>query len=192
MDSIQKSRGFTLLELLIVIGILSLLLSTTILALNPAQMFAQARDTQRISDINTLRSAISFHLTTAESPNLGDGTGFTCGTNFGATNSGVSSPFAAPDVAHAGVRTLDGEGWVAINFSLGSLGSQLATLPLDPNNDSSRFYAYSCDNTNKTFELNANLESQKFRNGGTADLESTDGGNDDDLYEVGNDPDLDL
>jgi hypothetical protein len=58
-------------------------------------------------------------------------------------------------------------------------------LPLDPTNDTTYFYSYACDNTAKTFELNANLESTRYSNGGTEDRESKDGGNNADIYEVG-------
>jgi prepilin-type N-terminal cleavage/methylation domain-containing protein len=51
-------EGFTLIELLVVIGILAVLLAITLIAINPAKQFAQANNTQRSSDVNTLLNAI--------------------------------------------------------------------------------------------------------------------------------------
>ena len=70
----KVSRGFTLLELLIVIAILAILAAVVIIVLNPAQTLAQARDSQRLSDLATLKSAISLYLTTKTNPDLDDAT----------------------------------------------------------------------------------------------------------------------
>ena len=53
-------KGFTLLELLIVIGILAILATVLIAVINPAELLRRARDTQRLSDLDALRSAISL------------------------------------------------------------------------------------------------------------------------------------
>ena len=58
-------KGFTLIELLIVIAILAILATTVVLVLNPAQILAQARDAQRISDLSSIKSAIALYLATA-------------------------------------------------------------------------------------------------------------------------------
>ncbi|HRY31170.1 MAG TPA: type II secretion system protein [Candidatus Paceibacterota bacterium] len=50
--------GFTLLELIIVIAIISVLYSIVILILNPAQSIAKAYDSQRLSDMNALNKAV--------------------------------------------------------------------------------------------------------------------------------------
>ena len=54
----KLKQGFTLIELLVVIGILAVLLAITLIAINPAKQFAQANNTQRSSDVNTLLNAI--------------------------------------------------------------------------------------------------------------------------------------
>ncbi|MBI2594724.1 MAG: hypothetical protein HYW38_00460, partial [Candidatus Colwellbacteria bacterium] len=91
-------------------------------------------------------------------------------------------------------------GWVGVNLSAITGGSPVPNLPRDPTNSATYQYAYKGDDTNKTFELNARLESQKHRTKMT-----TDGGEDGDgagecttwveetcYYEVGTDPGLDL
>ena len=71
-DQKSKQGGFTLIEILVVIGIIALLATIVIVAINPARQFAQARNTQRTSNINTILNAIG--------QNIADNKGvFTCG-----------------------------------------------------------------------------------------------------------------
>lgn len=52
------SKGFTLIEILIVIGIMAILATAIILAINPPRQFAQARNTQRWSNVNNILDAV--------------------------------------------------------------------------------------------------------------------------------------
>lgn len=191
----ETVKGFTLLELIIVIGIVAILGTVSVLVLNPAQLFAQARDTSRISDLSTINNALSLYLTDVASPDLNDAGGaLTCGTEFGATFEGATelftgSPTQAPMTATTSVL---GTGWVSVGFDDMTGGSPLASLPLDPTNDATYNYQYGCNNTTKTYELNANLESTKYVQDGASDKESTDGGDQPTIYEVGNEPGLDI
>jgi prepilin-type N-terminal cleavage/methylation domain-containing protein len=56
MKTAQK--GFTLIELLVVIGILGILLAIVLIAINPAAQFAQANNTARTNDVNTILNAV--------------------------------------------------------------------------------------------------------------------------------------
>lgn len=85
------NRGFTLIEVLIVIGILAILASIVIIAINPAKQFAQARNTQREAGINTILNAIGQRMADNKGIFAGDFTigsdTYTCGAIGSATSS---------------------------------------------------------------------------------------------------------
>lgn len=192
-------KGFTLLELVIVIGILAVLGAVSVLVLNPAQLFAQARDTTRIEDMGVLRNAIALYVSTISSPDL-DGPGakncaVQCFVQTGGMAANCGTRHVAARVTDAtATRVVDGTGWVPVNFGAVPGGPALSVLPIDPTNDTTYFYSYACDNTAKTYELNANMESTRYAASGADDKETNtkDGGDKNDLYEVGTDAGLDL
>jgi len=71
VQSVKFLRSFTLVELLIVIAILAVLAAAVVIVLNPAELLAQARDSQRISDVNTVKSAVDIFIVDNPSASLG-------------------------------------------------------------------------------------------------------------------------
>lgn len=187
---INTKKGFTLVELLVVIGILAVLATATTLILNPAEYLKQSRDTKRIADLDSISSALNLMVAgIAPSANW-----------FGNAACGATTS-AAPDdtgyttcTARLGVRTLGTAGWVNAKLDSTNFPSTpLVTLPLDPTNAvntgaavSDYFYAYkggTATGQETTYEIVTRLESTKFAE--TQNLDANDGGSDTGMYEVG-------
>jgi len=182
----QTKKGFTLLELLIVIGILAILSTTVILVINPAQLLKKARDSQRISDLNTMKTAIAYYITESTvTPDIGSI--YTSNTYADLVAVNCGSTTAAPAVTY----TTGGSGWIPIDFDNDLTGgSPIGSLPSDPNKTTiaatpGRYYVYMVGNTTDyTFKLVANMESTYYGSG-AGSVETGDGGTEATLYEVG-------
>ena len=189
----MTKKGFTLIELLIVIAVLTVLATAVILVLNPAEILKQARDSTRISDMATLNSSIALYLADLKSPGIGGVNDSACSSATARiTAAGGACPFNNASCSTNASTTVNGAGWVLVDFINISSGSPLSRLPIDPVNSTTYFYAYACDGL--SYELNANMESTKFAKDGGSDVESNtkDGGDNNDWYEIGNDPGLDI
>lgn len=62
MKNLKNQKGFTLIEILVVIGIIALLATIVLIAINPAKQFAAGRVTQRTSNLNSILNAIGQQI----------------------------------------------------------------------------------------------------------------------------------
>lgn len=171
----KSLKGFTLVELLIVIAILAVLAAAVVIVLNPGELLAQARDSQRLSDLETLTDALSIYIAQVTPIDLGS-----CPAG-GRCTSGTAGPFLNALCTTNAVNTVAGSGWVDVDFTDIPGGSPVPFLPIDPSNGATYFYAYACsESPNYVFELDAVLESAKH-----SPKMTSDGGDKTTFYEVG-------
>jgi len=172
----MNNKGFTLLELLIVIAILAVLAAATVFALNPSEMLKKARDSQRISDLSSLKSALVLFQAEVTGADIGL-------TDCPAPVAGVT-PDCVSTASIGDPGELGTNGWIpGLDFS-GMAPTPLSNLPVDPTNSATYYYGYAVD-ADDNFELTATLESAYYGTGGTVDVAAKDGGDETDVYEVG-------
>jgi prepilin-type N-terminal cleavage/methylation domain-containing protein len=58
MQKIKNNKGFTLLEILLVVAAIAILAGIVILAINPGKQLADTRNAQRSADVNTVLNAV--------------------------------------------------------------------------------------------------------------------------------------
>jgi prepilin-type N-terminal cleavage/methylation domain-containing protein len=187
----HSSSAFTLIELLVVIAIIAILAIVVVLVLSPGQLLAQARDSNRLSDLNSLQSALNYYVADASingAVSMGNPlTVYVSIPDLSATSTlgdqcqGLGLPTLPASYtyhcsASSTARLVDGTGWVPVNMKTISNGPPIGALPIDPANTSStrNYYTYTTDG--RQFEITASVESAKYKLGGPNDVVGNDGG----------------
>lgn len=182
-------KGFTLLELLVVIGILAILASVVIIVLNPAELINSSKDAKRLSELNTLNKTLALYRF---DNTLGFGSSsyvylsIPDSSSNCSSYSGLSNPpsgytyICKPESEY---RKTNGTGWIPVDFSNISAGNPLSSLPVDPvNNEEFHFTYIVSGENNDNWELNAKLKSESKK---PLALNEKDGGDDNNRYELG-------
>ena len=112
----KREGGFTLIEILIVIGIIAILAAIVIIAINPSKQFAQARNTQRQSNVEEILNAIGQRM--ADNKGIFQGT-------FGA----YTCPTISTSTANLHIDTASGG--TGVNLSC-LVPTYIASFPTDP------------------------------------------------------------
>ncbi len=174
LKDLSSRSSFTLIELLVVVAIIAILSVFVIITINPAELLKQGRDSQRVSDIATINSALNLYQVDQVTGSLGTASTTyisipdnTATSTTGTQCQGLSLP-ALPSgwtyhcPASSTYRNTDGTGWIPVNFSSISYGSPLGSLPVDPTNTSSSGYYYTYT-PGGSWQLTATPESGKIR-----------------------------
>ena len=127
----EKRNGFTLIEILVVIGIIAVLAAVVLVAINPTRQFKLARDSQRVSNVDSILNAIDQNM--AEHGGV-----FTCGTS---TKQMPASPgnVIADSVNNASIQVSDIAGCLVPAY--------ISALPFDPSLDGAHYTSTSNYNT---------------------------------------------
>ena len=114
-------KGFTLLEILLVVAAIAILAGIVILALNPGKQLADTRNSQRWSDVNTILNGVYQYSV----------------DNDGAVPSGITD--TATDVCRSGASDCAGLADLSV---LTADGTYLVSIPEDPSGASGNSSGY--------------------------------------------------
>ncbi len=116
----KRAKGFTLIEILVVIAIIAILAVVVFVALNPAKRIADSKDSRRNTDVDSILTAVHSYVV----------------DNKGALPSGLTNSMAERQLGTAASGATIATGGCAVTndaaLNLTSLGTYLKSIPVDP------------------------------------------------------------
>jgi prepilin-type N-terminal cleavage/methylation domain-containing protein len=128
-----SKKGFTLVELLIVIAIVAILVAIIFVALDPATRFAQARDAVRQNDVGEILSAIKLYQVDNGGDHLASIGALTPGDVYMAVNGAVMTTGCGDSNVSCETDVTDDTSCVNIAGLVS--GGYLAAMPVSPAGD---------------------------------------------------------
>jgi len=125
--NLSQNKGFTLIELLVVVGIIAFLVAIIFVALDPITRFADARNSRRRIDTNSILTAVHEYIV----------------DHGGTLPSGISTSEQQMGTCTSGGSTpCSGASSVCLDLS-SQLAKYLKSIPTDPNAGSASTTKYS-------------------------------------------------
>lgn len=143
----RKSRGFTLIELLVVIAIIAILAVVVFVGLDPVTRFADARNSRRWTDVNSILTAVHESIV----------------DNDGALPSGISTTEQQLGTCSSGGSTVCTSAAAACLDLSTTLAAYLKSIPSDPSDGSAAttYYSVVADSNNIITITGCNAENSE-------------------------------
>lgn len=132
-----RTAGFTLIEILVVIGIIAILAAVVLVAVNPSRQFKLARDSQRTSNVNAILNAIHQNISEHKGTFVCNGTAM----NIPTVSTVIQSSVTSNDPKDIAVCLVP---------------DYLSALPFDPSISGAHFSSITDYNTGYEFFQDAN------------------------------------
>jgi len=129
MKKILGRKGFTLIEVLLVIVIIAILAAIVIVAINPGRQISQANNTQRRADVQTILNAVHQYSI----------------NNRGVLPAGID-----------GTATIIGDDATEANICADLVPDYVAAMPFDPTATDAAYTSCAAYNTGYTINTDAN------------------------------------
>lgn len=129
MKKILNKKGFTLIEVLLVVVIIAILAAIVIVAINPGRQISQANNTQRRSDVQTILNAVHQYSI----------------DNRGTLPAGIT-----------GTATVVGSGAGQIDICSDLVPTYIAGMPFDPTATNAAYTSCAAYDTEYTINTDAN------------------------------------
>lgn len=126
----KNQKGFTLLEVLLVVALIAILAGIILVAIKPAERIRQANDAQRQADVATILNAV-YQFAIDNNGSLPEGEGGTPTLSATKYHIGLGSSSCDTDCGASG-QVEDGANCIDLTDDLVSDGGYLASIPINP------------------------------------------------------------